>query len=93
MAKKFIWALPYHLEKSNELWLTQSLLDFGIRRPCVFLRVVGRSDGCMDMDGERFGGWNRWAHEQEENQVLLRSFPSKSMDFNFFQVDEHQQGV
>lgn len=61
----------------------------------MFLRVVGRSDGCMDMDGERFGGdgiagpMNR----EKKNQVLLRSFPSKSMDFNFFQVDEHQQDI
>ena len=49
-------------------------------------RVVGGSDGCTDMDGERFGGdeiagpMNR----EKKNQVLLRTFPSKSMVFNFF---------
>ena len=52
----------------------------------MFLRVVGGSDGCTDMDGERFGGdeiagpMNR----EKKNQVLLRTFPSKSMVFNFF---------
>jgi len=61
----------------------------------VFLRVVGGSDGCMDMDGERSGGdgiagpMNR----KKKNQVLLRTSPSKSMVFYFFQVDKHQQDV